>query len=421
MEYYKQYPSGLRLVAKRLDGFYTVSFGIYVNVGSSWENEQTNGFAHFIEHLLFKGTPTRTAQKISEEMDDIGANINAFTSKDSTCFYTKCISKDLEKCVDVLSDMYINALIPQDELDKERGVVLEEISMSEDTPDDISAELISQALYFDQPLGLTILGNPNNIKYSDRHSILEFKNKHYIPSETVITVAGNFDFDTLDKLVLDYFEAHLSDKADLPHIAEPISQYTSKFLSRFKDIQQSHLQIAFPGCEFNSEDSYALTTLCSILGGGQSSRLHQTIREKNGLAYAVYAYPSFYRKSGTFEIYAGVAPENIGKCCELMADEINKLLHDGVTQAELDRAKMQAVNSLLMSSESNLTLMRAYGRAMLKADKVFSIDENRLGYERLTVDDLNEAARKYMTRPFALSYVGPKCDASDAICKITIK
>lgn len=421
MEFYKQYPSGLRLVAKRIDGFYTVSFGVYVNVGSSWENEQTNGFAHFIEHLLFKGTPTRTAQKISEEMDDIGANINAFTSKDSTCFYTKCISKDLEKCVDVLSDMYLNAAIPQEELDKERGVVLEEISMSEDTPDDVSAELISQALYFDQPLGLSILGNPENIKHSDRHSILNFKQKHYIPSETVITVAGSFDFDLLDKLVTDYFEAHLADKADLPRIAEPTSQYTSKFLSRFKDIQQTHLQIAFPGCEYNSKESYALTTLSSILGGGQSSRLNQTIREKNGLAYSVYAYPSFYRKSGVFELYAGVATDNIGKCCELIAEEINKLLQDGVTQAELDRAKMQAVTALLMSSESNLTLMRAFGRTMLKADKVFSVDENRQAYERLTIDDLNEAARKYLTRPFASSYVGPKNDTFDAISEITIK
>ena len=183
MEFYKQYPSGLRLVAKYLDNFYTVATGVYVNVGSIRETAETNGLSHFIEHLVFKGTERRTSLQISEEMDDIGANLNAFTSKDSTCFYTKSISTDLEKCVDLLSDMYFNAAIPPEELEKERGVVLEEINMSADTPEDVSADLIGEALYFNQPLGQTILGNPENIKYYDRDSILNYKRNHYFPAK----------------------------------------------------------------------------------------------------------------------------------------------------------------------------------------------------------------------------------------------
>ena len=419
MEFYKQYPSGLRLVAKRLDNFYTVSFGVYVNVGSSWEDEKTNGLSHFIEHLVFKGTPTRTARQISEEMDDIGANLNAFTSKDSTCFYTKCVTKDLEKCVDVLADMYFNADMPVAELDKERGVVLEEINMSEDTPEDVSGDLISQALYFDQPLGLTILGNPQIIKYYDRDSILQFKKNHYIPRNTVITVAGNFDFDVLDGLIEKYFESNALPVRELPAV-EPKSAYTSKFLHRFKDITQSHLQLAWGGAEYASDDFFAVNTLCSILGGGMSSRLFQTIREQHGLVYTVYSYPSFYVNSGTFEIYAGLSPENCVKCSGLVADEINRLLDHGVTQAELDRARTQAVNALLMSSESNLTLMRVYGRMMLKTDKIFSVENDKQAYESLTTEDINKVARKIFAQPFASSYVGPKHDGYDAVSKIKI-
>ena len=293
MDFYKQYPSGLRLVAKQMDNFYTVSFGVFVGVGCVNENEATNGYSHFIEHLLFKGTQKRTCLQISEEIDDIGANINAYTSKDSTCFYTKSSADDLEKCMDVLSDMYFNASIPEDELEREKGVVIEEIKMCEDTPDDVSQDLISHALFYEQSLGQTILGSIDNIKYSDRHSILNFKNKHYIPSSTVISVCGKVDLDQLDKLVEKYFEQCCDKSVQLPE-AEPQVQYTSKFLHSFKKIEQSHLQLAWGGYSLKDGERCANNMLASILGGGLSSRLNQVIREQNGLAYSVYAYPSYY-------------------------------------------------------------------------------------------------------------------------------
>lgn len=406
MDFYKQYPSGLRLVAKRLEHLYTVTVGVFVDVGSVKENASNNGYSHFIEHLLFKGTSKRTSLQISEAIDDIGASINAYTSKDNTCFYTKSVSTDLELCLDVLSDMYFNAAFPQEELDRERGVVLEEINMCDDTPDDVCSDLVSKALFWEQSLGQTILGNPQNIKYCDRHSIKKFKEKYYIPTSTVISVCGKFDFDLLDKLIEQYFENNCS-KEQLTVEAEPDVKYASKTLSSVKSINQSHVQFAWGGFPFNSPQSAANSMLASILGGGMTSRLHQSVREKNGLAYTVYAYPSAYLKAGSFEIYVGMSPENGVKTCSLIKQEIDKIINDGVTETELMRAKIQAVNSLYMAAENPMTLMRLYGRSLLKYGDKFSIEKDVERYERVTLSEINSIARDVLSKPNAASYVGP--------------
>lgn len=420
MEYTKKYPSGLTLVAKQIDHAYTVVFGVYVDIGSVREDKSTNGFSHFIEHLMFKGTNKRNALQISEELEDIGANINAFTSKENTCFYTKSAHTELEKCVDVLSDMYFNAQFPQEELDKERGVVLEEIKMCEDTPDDLVQDLISSALYFEQPMGQTILGLRDNIKYCDRHSILNFKKKHYIPSKTVISVAGKFDFNQLDKLVERYFESNFEgafeDISPVPSVA-----YCDKFLHAFKDIEQAHLQLSWGGVSVDSPKRYALSLLANILGGGMSSRLVQVIREQHGLAYSVYAYPSYYENCGNFEIYVGCSPENNQLVCQLLQKVLTDLVKNGVTEKELSRAKVQAVNALYMNAESNMTLMRLYGRCMLKSGKLFNVQEEIDGYTSLTVQDINDVARQIFTQKHASAYVGKQIDDYGAVAKIAVE
>ncbi len=416
MDFYKQYKSGLKLVAAKLDNFYTVSFGVFVNVGSVMENERNNGYSHFIEHLLFKGTTHRNAMQISEEIDDIGANLNAFTSKDCTCFFTKSAATDLEKCVDVLSDMYFNATFPEDELQREKQVVLEEIKMCDDTPDDLSQDAISSALFFNQPLGQTILGNPQNIEYSDRHSIQNFKKRHYTAANTVISVAGNFDFEKLDKLVENYFESNfeLSVEVNL----EPSVQYTSNFVHRFKDIEQVHLEMAVGGYAANSPKRYALSVLSSTLGGGLSSRLFQTIREKHGLVYAVYSYPSAYTNCGSLGIYAGLSPQNIEKVCNLIRDEVRLFIDKGITQKELDRAKIQATNSLYSTLESNMTLMRLYGRSMLKNNSLFNPQKEIDCYKAVDIASVNQAARELFSQEYASSYVGKECENFDYVSKI---
>jgi len=419
MEYSKKYPSGLTLVAKQIDHAYTVVFGVYVDVGSVLEDEKTNGFSHFIEHLMFKGTNKRTALQISEELEDIGANINAFTSKENTCFYTKSSSGELEKCVDVLSDMYFNAQFPEEELDKERGVVLEEIKMCEDTPDDLVQDLISSALYFGQPMGQTILGLPDNIKYCDRHSIQNFKKKYYIPTKTVISVAGKFDFDQLDELVQKYFEDNFV--GGFEEVAPVVEHtYCDKFLFAFKDIEQSHLQLSWGGVSIDSPKRQAISVLANILGGGMSSRLVQVIREQHGLAYSVFAYPSYYEKCGNFEIYVGCSPENNQKVCNLLQQVLADLVANGVTEKELSRAKVQAVNALYMNAESNMTLMRLYGRCMLKSGKLYNVDEEIDAYTSLTVADVNAIAREIFAQKHASAYVGKQIDDCDAVSKIVI-
>lgn len=418
MEFFKQYPSGLKLIAKRLDNFHTVCFGIYVNVGSVREDASTNGMSHLIEHLLFKGTKRRTALQISEEIDDIGANINAFTAKDCTCFYTKSVSSDLEKCMDVLSDMYFNAAFPEEELARERQVVLEEIKMCEDTPDDVSQDLISEALFNGQPLGQTILGNAQIVEYSDRHSIEKFKNLHYVPQNTVLSVAGDFDAEKLDKLVERYFESVFSDTYPTP-APEPTSKYTAQFITKFKDIEQVHLEYALPSCSAVDNRRQATNLLASILGGGSSSRLFQSIREQNGLAYNVYTYPSFYPTCGMFEIYAALSPNNVTKVCQLLQTEIDKLLSDGVSPRELERAKTQAVNGLYMGTEGNMTLMRLYGRNMLKFCKIFNVDEEAEHYKSVQLSDVNDVARSLFSQEAASSYLGKKIKGYDAISKLS--
>lgn len=419
MDFFKQYPSGLRLVAKRLDHLYTVTLGVFVDVGSAKETAENNGYSHFIEHLLFKGTDRRTSLQISEAIDDIGASINAYTSKDNTCFYTKSAAGDLEICFDVLSDMYFNASFPQEELDRERSVVLEEINMCDDTPDDVCSDLAAKALFFNQSLGQTILGSAKNIKYSDRHSIKNFKEKFYIPAGTVISVCGKFDFDELDRLVDKYFESNCN-KDKFAVEQEPEVNYTAKSLHVFKSINQSNVQLAWGGCPFNSPDSAACAMSASVLGGGLTSRLYQSVREKNGLAYSIYAYPSSYLKAGSFEIYLGLSPENNVKALNLIKEEILKLLDEGVTETELKRAKIQAVNSLYMAAENPMTLMRLYGRSLLKYGDKFSIERDVERYQSVTLDDINRVARDVLTKPNASAYVGPKVDFSELSAKLNM-
>lgn len=421
MTFFKQYKSGLRLVATNLENFYTVSFGVFVNVGSVLEDEKNNGYSHFIEHLLFKGTKRRTALQISEAIDDLGATMNAYTSKDCTCFYTKSATRDLEKCIDVLSDMYFNAEIPTDELEKERGVVLEEIKMCEDTPDDVSQDLISSALFFDQPLGQTILGNPDNIKYSDRHSILNFKKKHYVAANTVISVAGKFDLEQLDKFIEQYFESNFSNENGSACSAESAVSYTKEFLHRFKKIEQSHVEMAFGGFSVSAAERHATSVLASTLGGGATSRLFQSLREKHGLVYSVFSYPSFYSNCGMFEIYAGLSPENVKKACLLIQDEIRRFVDGGITEKELARARLQAENGLYMNLESNMTLMRLHGRCLLKTGNLYDPEKEIERFNQLTAAEVNALAQQLFSQSHASSYVGAETPDFDFVSQLSGK
>jgi predicted Zn-dependent peptidase len=420
MEFVKTYPSGLRVVAKLMPSSYAVSLGVYVNVGSIREDKEVNGYSHFIEHLLFKGTAKRKPADISEEMDDIGAQLNAFTSKDNTCYFTKSASGDLSKCRDLLSDMYFNASFDEVEIDKERNVVLEEIASNDDRPEDVCQDLIAEALYKDQKLGQTILGNAKNIQYCDRHSIINYKSKYYVASNTVISVAGNFDIDNLDKLIVSLFESNFG-RAEKPKTAiddEEISVPSADYLQSFKDCEQSHLCLALPAISMGDAAAPQYLLMSSALGGGMSSRLFQNIREQNGLAYSVYAFPSLYKNSGYLEIYCGTNPENVVKVTDLLQKTIKDFIDGGITEKELARAKTQAINGQLMGLEDSLNVMMANGRRMLKLNKTLDIEERTNSFKSVSLKQINDVIAKVFSQNFASCYVGKQHKDSDVISKI---
>ncbi len=421
MIYNKTFPSGLRLVGETVANSYGVSLGIMIDVGSVREDSSVNGYSHLIEHMQFKGTTTRTARDISEQMEDIGADLNAFTSKDTTCYYCRSASQDIEKAMDMLSDMYFNATFPDEELQREKKVVLEEIAMNNDSPEDVSQDVIAAAVYKGQKIGQTILGPVENIDNSDRHSILKFKTQHYTPYTTVLSVAGNFDWDKICELTDRYFEQNYTSVYCKPE-EEERSEYSTDFLTVYKPVDQAHLSVAAGvDCGLGDTDRCAtLYLMSSALGGGLSSRLFQKIREESGLAYSVYSFLSVYKNSGYIEIYCGTNPDSVTKCTNLLRETVCRFADEGITQKELDRAKAHVVTAMGFSGESSLSRMRSNARQLLKLGKVLTLDEVLEPYTKVTIEDINNCAREVLTGKLASSYVGKKQSSSRCLKDFTI-
>lgn len=417
MEIIKTFASGLRLVATHMPTMYTVSCGIYIDVGSVREDSTNNGYSHFLEHLMFKGTTNRSYTEISEHMDDIGAQINAFTSKDNTCYYTKSASGDIATCLELLSDLYFNSTYDSAEIEKEKGVVLEEIAVNNDNPEDVAQDLIGDAIYHKQRLAQTILGDTDVIKNSTRESLLEYRNRFYTPANTVITIAGNFDCNSIIDLVEQYFESQFG--TNYPVVGcEEIATATSVHLSSFKDIEQAHVALAYNALPLDSTKLHTLSLMTNILGGGMSSRLFQVIREQHGLAYSVYSYPSVYRNNGFVEIYCGSSPSNFGNLCSLLDNILTDFVANGVNEKELLRAKAQARNGMYMSMESTLSSMTAHGRRMLKIGKPLDVAERISAIDKVTVADINDMASQIFNKPHASIYVGKKIENHEDIANI---
>lgn len=390
----KTYENGLRIVVENIDYLRSVSMGILVGVGSCFETVQENGISHFIEHVNFKGTKKRSAFEISDEIDRIGAQINAFTSKDITCYYVKCIDEHIDQSFEILSDLFNNSVYPEDELDKERGVVIEEINMADDTPDDLCLDLLAESYFGKNGYGATILGPRENINNFKRTDILAYKRKYYLPSNTVISFAGKITFEKACEIV----ERNFNVKGQVDCVLFP--QYNTKCLCRHlavdKAIEQNHIAIGIPGVCITSPDRAALICINSILGGGMSSRLFQSVREKYGLAYSVYSYLSTYKETGVFYIYAGVNPTKVGQAYDCIISEIKKVGANGITKDELTRAKEQIKGSTVLSSESTSSLMLSQGKRVLLTNEVFNIDQELEHLSLLTLDYVNEKARDYL-------------------------
>lgn len=389
MTYSKKFPSGLRLVVKRIDGLLSVSMGVLVGTGSCYETQEENGISHFIEHMMFKGTDKRNAFEISDAMDRIGAQVNAFTSKDITCYYAKSTSDHAGEAFEVLSDFVLHSVFPEEEMEREKGVVLEEIAMTEDTPDDLCLDVLAEAYFGKSGYGRPILGPAKNVKKFTRQDLFDYIAERYDPENVVISFAGNIDVKFAEDLVAKHFESALQ-KRKFRDRKKEIS-LCGQSLFKFKDIEQVHIAFAYPSLPREDRLMDAAQVANTVLGGGMSSRLFQKVREQMGLAYTVYSYISSFTEGGILSVYAGVNPSNVEKAQDAILKTIDEFRRERLTADEFLRGKEQVKASLILAQENTASQMIAYGKYMLYNDKVLDLTKRVEDIETMTMDDCNRA------------------------------
>jgi len=368
-----QLPSGLRVIMEAIPHVRSVSFGIWVQNGSRNEDTRTNGISHFLEHLFFKGTEKRTAKDIADTMDAVGGQLNAFTSKEYTCYMARTLDTHFDVALDVLSDMLFNSRFEEAGIERERGVILEEINMYEDTPENVAMSQLEYNSFKNHPLGMTILGTPETIGSFQRQDFIDFIAAKYKPTNTVIAIAGNIN----EAEVLAKIEAAFA-KYSGGSIVETASPaiYQPSFSLRDKDIEQVHLCMGFPGLASGmGSDAYALACVNTVFGGGMSSRLFQKIREEHGLAYSVYSYNASYKDTGMFVIYAGLGPSHVGEVLDLISGEIKRMFTDKIDASQLAKTREQLKSGFLLGLESAYNRMNSIGHTLLMLNKTITPDE----------------------------------------------
>ncbi len=384
----KTLDNGIRLAVKRMEGLMSVTMGILVGTGAYVETDEEDGISHFIEHMMFKGTKKRTSFNISDDMDSIGAQMNAFTSRDLTCYYAKSTTDNAPKAFEILSDLFLNSTFPADEMKREKGVVIEEISMNEDTPDDLCSDLLSEAFFGRCGYGRNVLGTRENVSGFTKRDIKDYMAKRYTTDNIVISMAGNIDLNLAEELAVRYF-AHLK-PAKMEKRVIPVNLAHNSIV-RQKDIEQIHIALGFPTVKRYDRLLEATQVMNSILGGGMSSRLFQTVREKLGLAYTVCSYLSVYAESGMLVVYAGVGADNYIKSRDAIAKCIDDIRKKNISKDEFNRAKEQMKSSLIFAQESTSSQMILYGKELIHSGRLYDFDDRINKINSLTTDDLFEA------------------------------
>ena len=401
--------NGLRVIAEKIPHFRSVSVGLWIGTGSMLETRGENGLSHFIEHMLFKGTQQRSAMQIAEEMDAIGGQVNAFTSNECTCYYAKVIDEHFEKALDLLSDMLLHASFNPQDLEKERSVILEEIAMTEDTPEDLVYELLSEAYFGAHALARPILGPAEVIRSVTREQILAFHRRHYRPDNTVLAVAGGYELDQLRELAGRYLGAWAAPAQ--AQKAEPFAGCAQQVRIKRKDIEQVHVCLGYEGIATGADEAYPMAVFNNIFGGGMSSRLFQKIREEMGAAYSVYSYPTSYPDCGVYAIYAGTSIQQAQQVVDEIRRQVDRFLADGFTDREFTQARDQLKGGYILGLESTSSRMSALGRSKLLLGYANEIDEVIRRIERVTPQDVMSVARRILESPFAAAAVGRGVEA----------
>lgn len=394
--------NGVRIVYENIPYVRSVSAGIWVGMGSRYEKPSDGGASHFIEHMVFKGTPSRTASDIASEMDTIGGQINAFTTKECTCFYGKVLDTHLKQLFDILGDMFFNSLFSESDAANERGVVFEEMDMYKDTPDDLVSEKLFGAVFRGTPLSKPILGKKSTLSAMTGGYLREYMRARYLPDKTVISVSGSFTQSDIDYISSIFGAMEPGDEAKM----KP-SRYTPAVVLTKKKIEQNHICIAFPGLALSDDDRYAMQLLSGMLGGGMSSRLYQSVREKNGLCYSVFTFGVSHVDTGVFCIYSAFGRECEERAIRLIMDEVRRFIDGGVTDEELSRAREQVKANVLMSLESTGARMNRLGKGELFTGGAAETDYVIGRYDSVTPETIKAMSEKYLDlSSVSLSAVG---------------
>ncbi|HEY3346722.1 MAG TPA: pitrilysin family protein, partial [Nitrospirota bacterium] len=364
--------NGIRVVTERLPHVRSVSLGIWVDVGARDEEGPQNGVSHFIEHMLFKGTKKRSAREIAIEMDSMGGELNAFTSKEGTTFYVKVLDEHLPRALDLLTDIFHNSVFDPKEIDRERKVIVEEIKMVEDTPDDLVHEMLYESVWKGSPLGQPVLGTKKTVGSLKRDDFLKYMKHHYLPPKIIISAAGKFDQDNLVGMLGERFGG--GKKAKAPAFNGE-GHFTPAVKVKERKLEQEHICMGFKGINYSHEDRFAMYALNTLLGSSMSSRLFQEIREKRGLAYSVYSYITSLKDTGLFVVYAGVNPSKAPAVVKLITKEISKLIKDGVSADELDKVKEQLKGNMVLAMENTYNRMSQLAKQESYFGRRYTLDE----------------------------------------------
>ena len=385
--------NGIIILSETMEDVRSVAMGIMVGAGSGLERDPEAGISHFIEHMAFKGTKKRSAFDIASELDAVGGKMNAYTSKEVTTYYAVTLDKHIDIAADVLSDIFLNSIYDSKEMELEKGVIVEEIKMYEDTPDEQIHDLFMETIYHGHPLGRPTIGHEKSVRGVGRQNILDYMKENYTPDNIIISLAGNVKHEDVVKLIEPAFSVMEGkfpiSKKVLPTIKKAVEL-------KYKKTEQVHMCLGTKGPSQVDEDRYAFSILDTVLGGSMSSRLFQEVREKRGLAYAIYSYNGAMKDGGLYVVYAGTSKENFRKVVDLTIEEFNKIKKNGITKAEMDRSKEHLKGSMVLGLESTSSRMGYLAKSQLYFGRIITIDEIFDKVDKLTLDDIVAAANKYI-------------------------